>query len=249
MTMQIGEYEMDHVILDLGFDANVLPKQTWQKMGEQKLEWSTIQLRMAKKQKIIPLGRLPQVEIDIVRVKVCAEFEVIKIVDDADPYPTLLGLDWAIDMGGIINLKHRSMIFQNNGTRVIVPLDPAEGEQYIEPLHKGDEVNHIYKLTVQEEDWINPTFDGMQNQEKDRSCFSDSDGEMENWKNRLHDVSMMRCLKITKNFWCISSEVRELASFDGSGSVKEFLETLEKFIPEELRFWVLDLAMHATLVQ
>ena len=27
MTAQIGEYEMDQVILDLGSDANVLPKQ------------------------------------------------------------------------------------------------------------------------------------------------------------------------------------------------------------------------------
>ena len=58
MTAQIGDYEMDQVILDLGSDANILPKHTWQQMGEPKLEWSTIQLRMANQQKIIPLGRL-----------------------------------------------------------------------------------------------------------------------------------------------------------------------------------------------
>ena len=29
MTVQVGEYEMDQVILDLGSDANVLPKKTW----------------------------------------------------------------------------------------------------------------------------------------------------------------------------------------------------------------------------
>jgi len=28
LTMQIGEYDMDQVILDLGLDMNVLPKQT-----------------------------------------------------------------------------------------------------------------------------------------------------------------------------------------------------------------------------
>ena len=28
---QIGEYEMDQVILDLGLDANVLPNQTWER--------------------------------------------------------------------------------------------------------------------------------------------------------------------------------------------------------------------------
>ena len=33
LTAQISEYEMDQVILDLGSDVNVLPKQTWQHMG------------------------------------------------------------------------------------------------------------------------------------------------------------------------------------------------------------------------
>jgi len=33
LTAQIGEYEMDQVILDLRSDANVLPKQTWEHMG------------------------------------------------------------------------------------------------------------------------------------------------------------------------------------------------------------------------
>ena len=85
-------------------------------MGKQKLEWSTIQLRMANQQKIIPLGRLSGIMVDIARVKVRVHFGVIQIVKDADPYPALLGLYWAIDMGGIINLKKRSMVFENNGT-------------------------------------------------------------------------------------------------------------------------------------
>ena len=58
LTTQIGEYEMDQVILDLGVDANVLPKQTWECMGRHMLQWSPIQLRMANQQKIIPMGRL-----------------------------------------------------------------------------------------------------------------------------------------------------------------------------------------------
>ena len=30
LTAQLGDFEMDQVVLDLGSDANVLPKQTWQ---------------------------------------------------------------------------------------------------------------------------------------------------------------------------------------------------------------------------
>ena len=111
LITQIGDYEMDHVILDLGSDANVLLKQTWQWMGEPKLEWSTIQLCMANQKKIIPLGRLSKIVVDIAGVEVRADFEVIQIVEDADPYLVLLGLDSAINMGGVINLKERSMVF------------------------------------------------------------------------------------------------------------------------------------------
>jgi len=44
LTRQIGEYEMDQVILNLGSDVNVLPKQTWESMGRVELQWSPIQL-------------------------------------------------------------------------------------------------------------------------------------------------------------------------------------------------------------
>jgi len=58
LATQIGEYEVDKVILDLGLDANVLPKQTWEQMGRPALQWSLIQLRMANQQNIIPMGWL-----------------------------------------------------------------------------------------------------------------------------------------------------------------------------------------------
>ena len=66
---------------------------------------------MTNHQKVIPLGRLSKIVVDITGVNAQAEFEVIEIVEDADPYPALLDLYWAIDMGGIINLKKRSMVF------------------------------------------------------------------------------------------------------------------------------------------
>ncbi len=40
LNTQIGEYEMDQVILDLGSDT----KQTWERMGRPALQWSPIQL-------------------------------------------------------------------------------------------------------------------------------------------------------------------------------------------------------------
>jgi len=42
LTMQIREYEMDQVIRYLGSDANVLPKQIWERIGRPALQWSLI---------------------------------------------------------------------------------------------------------------------------------------------------------------------------------------------------------------
>ena len=44
---QIGDYDMTDNILDLGSEANVLTKKTWEKMGRPTLEWSPIQLILA----------------------------------------------------------------------------------------------------------------------------------------------------------------------------------------------------------
>ena len=90
--------------------------------------------------------------VDIIGVRVLADFEVIEIVEHADPYPALLGLEWEIDMGGVINLKKRSMVFESKGTHVIVPLDLVEGARYTEPAYEEEELDHIYKLTAQDED-------------------------------------------------------------------------------------------------
>ena len=81
--------------------------------------------------------------------------------------------------------------------------------------------------------WINPTVEGVLRWENYNEFFSDSDGEIENWKNRLHDVSTLRCLQITKNFCCISSEVIDLPYFDGSGNIREFLRAFEVEVPKE----------------
>jgi hypothetical protein len=64
-SAQIGEYDVDNVILDLGSDVNVLPKQTWEMMGKPKLVWSLVQLRIANQHKIVLIGRLKGVSVNI----------------------------------------------------------------------------------------------------------------------------------------------------------------------------------------
>ena len=79
-------------------------------------------------------GKIPSVLVDIDGVSTLAYFEVIEIIDDRNPYPALLGIEWAIDNSAVINLKNRQITFEGKGLRVIVPLDPSQGERYTEPL-------------------------------------------------------------------------------------------------------------------
>jgi hypothetical protein len=40
-------------------------------------------------------------------MKTKVDFEVIEIMDDSNPYPALLGIDWAFDNNAMLNLKKR----------------------------------------------------------------------------------------------------------------------------------------------
>lgn len=66
-------------------------------------------------------------------------------------------------MNAIINLKKHIMTFDKKELRVNVPLDPTEGARYNERVryyYEEDDIEQIYNLTMQNEDWVNPTVDG-----------------------------------------------------------------------------------------
>jgi len=137
---------------------------------------------MKNQHKIVPMGRLQGVIVDIEGTRELVDFEVIESVDDNNPYPALLGIDWATNMNGVINLKNQKMIFEKKSLRIIVPLDPAEESRYAEPVHdyKSDyDLNCIYKITVRDQDWVNLIADGRITWDHDSSCNSDSDEEFE----------------------------------------------------------------------
>jgi hypothetical protein len=54
-------------------------------------------------------------EVDLEGVKTYANFEVIEILDDKDPYLALFGMDWAFDNDANLNLRQRWMSFERVG--------------------------------------------------------------------------------------------------------------------------------------
>lgn len=81
-----------------------------------------------------------------------ANIQVIEIFDDNNPYPALLGIDEAIDMNGVINLKARIILFESKSPQVAVLLDTIEWVCYTELVHdyeeRDDEMDQTYKITM-----------------------------------------------------------------------------------------------------
>jgi len=121
INAQIGEYDIDNIVLDLGSDVNVMLKKTWELMGKPKLVWSPISLKLANQHKSIPFGRLELVSIDIEGVRSTTTFEVIEIVDNSIPYLTLLGFEWDFENLSMVNLKKIKMVLEQGDIRISLP--------------------------------------------------------------------------------------------------------------------------------
>ena len=76
------------------------------------------------------------------------------------------------------------MTFEDVQIQVIAPLDPFQGPRYIEPIRAEEEARNmdsLYQMTANQNDYINPTAEGNISWRCDISCASDSDVGLENW--------------------------------------------------------------------
>ena len=77
------------------------------------------------------------------------------------------------------------MSFEGNGIRKIGMLDPTLGERYTKLVTIEEEARNIdvvYQLTTAQDDYVNPTDDGMLSWRSESSCVSDSEVGLENWQ-------------------------------------------------------------------
>jgi hypothetical protein len=95
-------------------------------------------------------------------------------------------------------------------------LDPSEGERFVEPTFLDlEEINQLYRTTMQEEYYVNPTVYEVLSWRSITSCALDSDTGLENWQHRLHEVSTRRCTRIDHAVRWVGIETREPPSFNG----------------------------------
>ena len=130
--------------------------------------------------------------VDIDSMRSLVDFKVIEIIDDSRLYPVLLGIEWAFDNLVVITLKKKQMTFEGYNIRIITPLDPSMGHRHSEPIRAEEqarEIDDFYKMIAMQDDYINPTADGMLSWHCASFCTSDSEEGLENWENRMHEVS------------------------------------------------------------
>jgi hypothetical protein len=246
LNANIGDFNMGDIILYFGSKVNVMTKKTWEVMGEPTLGYSPIQLKLENQHRVVPIGRLKGIPVDFDGVCTMADFEVIDIVDNTTPYPTLLGLDWEFHNQDIINLKTKKIIFESREYRVISPLDPSKGGTYIEPASENfiiEEITNLYITNTCEEYYINPKTYGIISWRSISSCALDSDTVLENWQQCLHDISTRRCARMMHALRWVGTEVREPPTFYGQNDLEEFLVKFElDFFFLNQRSLVLDMA-------
>jgi hypothetical protein len=130
--------------------------------------------------------------------EVCSveNFKIIKIMDDSKPYPTMMGLEWGFENQEIINIKRWKMIFKVGYLKVTAPLDPIDGNRYIE-LARGTKIEKLYNMTPQMHEYVSPTTNGALSWGRIISCALDLEEGLEHWQQRMHEVSTRICAHIT----------------------------------------------------
>jgi hypothetical protein len=139
------------------------------------------------------------------------------------------------------------MTFESRDYRVIAPLDPLEGERFVEPTCLDlEEIGQLYRTTTRDEDYVNPTANGALNWWSITSRATDSDTGLENWQHRLHKVSTRRCARIDRAVWWICIEIKEPPNFHGLNDLETFLTQYKDEVLENQMLLALDLALKAT---
>jgi hypothetical protein len=93
---------------------------------------------------------------------------------------------------------------------------------------------------------VNPIADVVLHWRSITSCVSDLDTGLENWQQRLHEVSTRRCARIDCVVIWAGTEIREPPNFHGVNDLESFLARYEDELLENQRLLNLDISLKET---
>jgi len=137
------------------------------------------------------------------------------------------------------------MSFEDGKNIITAPIDPGEGYRYVEPVRYERELDNIYNVTSNKANYVDPDADGKLSWKSSSSWDDDSEQTLEDWQNRLHEVSTRCCSYVTKSLRWIESEVCNYPVFDGTSDLEIFRHTYQMTVPEKDWLRALDVAFKA----
>ena len=117
-----------------------MTKDTWEKMGRPRLYESGIYLKLADQGLIEPIGVWKDVDTTIRGISTKVYFEIIDPKEGSNSFPALVGRPWGWKMKASISLDKERIKLKGNGHKVIVPINPTQGQTWIEPIDEEVDV-------------------------------------------------------------------------------------------------------------
>jgi hypothetical protein len=109
-----------------------------------------------------------------------------------------------------------------------------------------EKINQLYRNTTREEDYVNPTADGVLIWRSITLRASVSDTGLENWQQILHEVSTRRCTGIECVVRWVGTKLREPPTFHGLNDLEELLTNYDEQVLENHRLLSLDISLKET---
>lgn len=85
---------LKNVIVDGGDAENVLPTQTWKKLGSPRLTPTNYSLKLANELLVKPVGHLENIQVNVGGIIVLMDFTIVDTIKNMVTYPALLGRPW-----------------------------------------------------------------------------------------------------------------------------------------------------------
>jgi hypothetical protein len=113
--MEINEILIKKVVVDFGSQVNILPQETWIRMGQPTLAPTLNYLKLEDQRLIEPIAILKNVETQIMGIQTQVDFEVIDLVEGMSSYATLVIRPWGLKMKATISLERDRIKLKGSG--------------------------------------------------------------------------------------------------------------------------------------
>jgi hypothetical protein len=122
VDLEIDGHMIKQVIVDFNSQVNILPRETWVRLGKPLLHPTMNFLKLADQRFIEPIGTLKSVITSIMGIPTRVNFEVINLVEGIPAYPALVGRPWGRNMRATISLKRVLSLHFDTSNTLYYPL-------------------------------------------------------------------------------------------------------------------------------